>query len=102
MRNKNLKGADPGAARFIRHPRLVLGTSFSIASAVRMPPVPAVVPITELPSASGNIFPIAQHEQTLFDLDALSCSVKYRFGEIPGTSGRLDFWQAGRHISLKG
>ena len=102
MRNKNFEGARQGDATFIHPPRHVPGISFSIASAVRKPPVPGVVPITELPSAYGNIFPIAQHDQGLFDLTALSYSVKYRFGEIPGASRRLDFWQAVRHIFLKG
>jgi hypothetical protein len=102
MRNKNFEGARQGVERFIHPPPHVSGISYSIASAIRKPPVPRVVPIIELPSASGNIFPITQHEQCLFDLAALSCSVKYRFGKIPGASCRLDFWQAVRHIFLKG
>ena len=48
------------------------------------------------------MFPIAQHKQGLFDLAALSYSVKYRFGKIPGAGRRLDLWQAVRRIFLKG
>ncbi len=102
MRNKNFEGACHGEARFIHPPRYIPGVSFSVASAVRKPPVPGIVPITELPFAFGNMFPIAQHEQGgVFALAALSCSVKYRFREIPGTRSRLDFWKAVRHILLK-
>ena len=86
MRNKNLEGERKGEVWFIHPPRHVAGKSFSIASAVRKPPVPWVVPIAELPSVSGNIFPIAQHMKGPFDLAALSYSVKYRFGKIPGAS----------------
>ena len=102
MRNKNFEGAFQGEARFIHLPLYVPGISFLIASAVRKPPVPWVVPIAEIPSVFGNDFPIAQHKKGLFNLAALSYSVKYRFGKIPWASRRLDFWQAVRHIFLKG
>lgn len=102
MRNKNFEGTFQGEARFIHPPWHVPGVSFLIASAVRKPPVPWVVPIAEIPSVFGNVFPIAQDKKGLFDLTALSYSVKYRFGKIPWASRRLDFWQAVRHIFLKG
>ncbi len=91
-----------GEARFTYPPLHVPRISFLVASAVRKPPVPWVVPITEIPSVFSNGFPVAQHEKCLLDLRALSYSVEYRFGKIPWASRRLDFWQAVRHISFKG
>src|SRR5437588_2964280 len=102
MRNKNFEGAFQGDARFIHPPLHVPGISFLIASAVRKPPVPRVVPIAEIPSVFSDVFPIAQHKKGLFNVAALNYSVKYRFGEVPWASRRLDFWQAVRQILLKG
>ena len=102
MRNKNFEGAFQGEERFIHLPLHIQDISFLIASAVGKPPVPWVVPIAEIPYVFGDIFPIAQNKKGLFELAALSYSVKYRFGKIPWASSGLDFWQAVRHIFLKG
>ena len=72
MRNKNFEGAFQGEARFIHSPLLVPGILFLIVTAVRKPPIPWVVPIVEIPSAFGYVFPIAQHKKGLFDLAVLS------------------------------
>ena len=102
MRNKNFEGAFQGEARFI-HPALyVHGISFLIASGVGKPPVPWIVPITEIPYVFSDVFPIAQDKKGLFDRAALSHSVKYRFGKIPWASRRLDFWKVVRTIFLEG